>query len=142
MHGRVPSWSYENLKFPSTFRYTKHDQSGNLLMGDYFLTAFPDSEGILFITSNYDMNDPYDRLTIHRIYKNNWFYIGSFQIRRQQTRVLNSHSEFAQGEICAKRRRIRFASLRTANIFFALASLRTFSENFRPRFAFALFLVQ
>ena len=33
-------------------------------------------------------------------------------------------------------------SLRTAYIFFALASLRTFSENFRPRFAFALFLVQ
>ena len=75
-------WTYESIQFPTTFRLKTLDNYGVPQKGQFFTAAFPDNEGILFVTSNYDTISPYDILTIHRLYKSNWFYVGNFLIPR------------------------------------------------------------
>ena len=78
-------WTYESIKFPSTFRLKSVDKYESPvydlpLKGEFFMAAFPDNEGILFVTSNWDEMSAYDIFTIHRFYKSNWFFVGNFLI--------------------------------------------------------------
>ena len=75
-------WTYESVQFPTTFRLKTLDKFGLPQKGEFFTAAFPDNEGILFVTSNWDTMSTYDILTIHRIYKSNWFFVGNFLIPR------------------------------------------------------------
>ena len=57
--------------------FTETELSGNILL----ISAFSDNEGIIFITENENLYDnKYEESTIrfHRIYRNNWFFLGRY----------------------------------------------------------------
>ena len=83
----VPEWSYEFVYRSPAYR-AKKDSFGNIIEGSCFLAALPDNEGFLILTSNVDTASPVDRITINRIYKNNWFYVGVFKIPKIRNRYL------------------------------------------------------
>ena len=59
------------------------------------LAAFSDNEGIIFITENHnDFNGIRDvTIRFHRIYRNNWFFLGRYKFTRRLTRISSSFTE-------------------------------------------------
>ncbi|CAG5109912.1 Oidioi.mRNA.OKI2018_I69.chr2.g4381.t1.cds [Oikopleura dioica] len=88
MKKTVPEWSYESVYRSSTYR-SKKDRYGNVIEGSFFLAALPDNEGVLLLTSNFDILSSVDRITINRIYKNNWFYVVVFKIPKIRNRLVD-----------------------------------------------------
>ena len=90
-------WNHQQVNFPkyystyfdltrSNFRkgdetFTETEIAGNILL----ISAFSDNEGIIFITEN----NKYDESTIrfHRIYRNNWFFLGRYTFLRKNKEI-------------------------------------------------------
>jgi len=53
------------------------------------ISAFSDNEGIIFVTRNHYSTDIGKTTTIrfHRIYQNNWFFLGRYNLRRQNQAI-------------------------------------------------------
>ena len=90
-NSEIDSWSHEYVSRSPYYR-SERDMYGKIVEGRFFLAALPDNEGILILTSNFDWASPVDRITVNRIYKNNWFYVGVFNIPRLRKRFYRKWS--------------------------------------------------
>ena len=93
-------WTHNQVNFPKSYSmfFFKLPQKfiSDVLLGDktvdeqsistnaQLLAVFSDNEGIIFITKNDDSLNlkQEDIIRFHRIYRNNWFFLGRYKITR------------------------------------------------------------
>ena len=96
--GREDIWTEKEIIIPSAFRNLKKVLSNlffylggeacstmdMMFSGSTLLSTMPDNEGITFVTKK---NSPFigdeGTITLHRLYKDNWFFLGFQNLRTQ-----------------------------------------------------------
>ena len=93
-------WSHQQVDFPAYFSMFFYNIINFLFVGDWTITeisiynnvqllaALSDNEGIIFITHNVNSFDDEreDVIRFHRIYRNNWFFLGRYHFLRHKKR--------------------------------------------------------
>ena len=65
--------------------FSRDDVYGNVNL----ISAFSDNEGIIFITRNEDTYnfEQISTIRFHRIYRNNWFFLGRYTFKRRNIEI-------------------------------------------------------
>ena len=97
--GREDIWTEREIFIPSAFRNLKKSSQiiiffciggeachtmENMFFGSTLLSTMPDNEGITFVTKkNSPLIGDQGKITLHRLYKDNWFFLGFQNLRPQ-----------------------------------------------------------
>lgn len=101
-------WTHKEVNFPTSFSMFFFHTKTLCDLGDEtftdvnieILSAFSDNEGIIFITKNNDINNvgQTNIIRFHRIYRNNWFFLGRYEFRRQNKAIVFQNVFMFQGQ--------------------------------------------